>query len=262
MNDTGRPLLLSSVRNALRILQAFTTEHPERGVRELAKELQLSKSTVQRLVDTLTSEGFLVQNESTRKYRLGVPVLTLSRVVTTHLEIHQEALPHLQHLVAITNETALLSVLEGTRSVYLHKVEPKRSVRIYTEIGGRNPLYCTASGKALLAYQDQEFIERVMEEGLIPYTSRTITDPDTLRRHLSDIRAKGYAVSKGEYIDEEEIHSIAAPVRDYTGRVFAAVTITGPVYRLRPAMIEDYADKLTKEALEISKRIGYSGHRK
>jgi IclR family KDG regulon transcriptional repressor len=260
-NETVHNYLLSSVKNALRILHFFTIDEPEHGIRELARKLNLSKSTIQRLMATLASEGFITKDIVTQKYRLGVSLLALSNVVTNHLEIHREALPILEQLVEKTGETAHVGILEGTKLVYLHIIESKRPIRIFTGIGKRIPCYCTGGGKAILAFQDEKMIEQVIQEGLIPYTKKTITDAEAFRYHLKEIKQNGYAVSIREFIDEEELVSIGAPIRDYTGKIFASTFIVGPAYRIKQKMIPDYAKEVMKAAMEISKKLGYINRR-
>lgn len=253
--QTKSDQLLSSVTNALRILRSFTIEEPERGIRELAKSLSLSKSSVQRLMTTLAHEGFVTKDADTQKYRLGVSVLSLGTVVMNHLEIHREALPHLEKLVEKTEETAHIGILEGTKVVYLHKIETRQPIRIFTEIGKRNPSYCTGCGKAILAFQHEQLIEQVIEEGLHPYTSKTITDPHAFKQNLKEIRQNGYAVSVEEL--GEDIISVGAPIRDYMGNVFAGVSLVGPSYRMKQKGIATYAKEVMKVGLEISEKLGY-----
>lgn len=247
--------LLSSVTNALRILRSFTLDEPEKGIRELAKELQLSKSSVQRLIATLAHQGFVAKDPYSQKYRLGVSLLALSHVVTNHLEIHREALPILEQLVEKLGETAHIGILEGTHVVYMHKVETRHPIRIFTDIGKVNPAYCTGCGKAILAYQAREIIEQVIEEGLIPYTDKTITIPGEFREHLKAIKQNGFAVSMEEL--SEGVVSIAAPIRDYTGHVSAGLSIVGPIHRMNSNMIPAYSKEVMKAAMEISERLGY-----
>lgn len=249
--------MLSSVKNALRVLDLFSVKKPERGIREIARELDLSHSTVQRILATLASEGYVVQDPDTKKYRLGVRLLAFNNVITEHLEIYKEALPILKRLVERTGETAHIGILEGTKLVYLHKVEPKRPIRVFTEIGKQVPSYCIAGGKVILAFQDEQKIEQVIQEGLIPYTDKTITDPDELRRHLSEIVQQGYATSQGEYLPEGEIVSIAAPIFDYTGKVFASLSLVGIASRISPQMMQDYIAQVKEAAQEISEELGY-----
>lgn len=247
--------LLSSVQNALRILRSFTMEEPEKRISDLAASLGLSKSSVSRLMSTLASEDFVTKDTDSQRYRLGLSVLALSGVVTSHLEIYREAQPILQDLVEHLGETAHIAVLEGTDTVYLHKVECKHPVQILSHIGKRNPAYCTSSGKVLMAYQDEDFTEEVIQQGLQPFTKNTITDEQTLRSQLQTIKEQGFAYSKNEILDG--VVSIAAPVRDYTSNVVAAITVVGPAQRIQHYNIRRYAKKIMNASMEISDRLGY-----
>lgn len=255
MNKKNNDYLLSSVKNALRILRSFSMDEPEKKISNLAESLGISKSAVSRLMSTLASEGFVKKDPETQQYRLGVSVLALSSIVTSHMEIHKEALPVLHQLVEETKETAHIAILEGTDLVYLHKVECKQPIRIFSYVGSRNPAYCTSAGKALLAFQDERVVERIIEQGLVRHTPTTITDPDELRACLKKIREQGYATSDSEL--KEGVTSVAAPIRDYTGRVIAAVNVVGPNYRIDSKKIPWFANKVIKAGKKISENLGY-----
>lgn len=246
--------LLSSVKNALRLLRSFSLDTPEKKVTDLAAELGLGKSTISRLLNTLASEGFVTKDPETQKYRLGLTILNLNTVVTSNLEINRESQPILQRLVDEIGETATIAVLEDTAVVYLNRVECKHPVQILSHVGRRNPLHCTSSGKAILAYQNQDFIEGYIDEGLEQYTVNTITNRDTLRTALKSIQEQGYAISIEEL--REGVASIAAPIRDYTGKVVYAVSIIGPVHRMNPHNLS-IISKVTNAAKEISEKLGY-----
>lgn len=245
---------LLSVKNALRILRSFSMDEPEKGVRELAKSLGLGKSTVGRLMTTLASEGFVTKNPQTQHYRLGVSVLALCNIFTSNLVLYQEAVPYLHRLVEKIGETAHLGVLEGTDVVYLHKVDCKNQFRI-THIGKRSRAHCSGCGKAILAFQSEEVIEAVITNGLQSVTPYSVTDPEEFRDQLKKIREQGYAIGMEEQF--EGIVSIAAPIRDYTGQVIAAVNVIGPTERLKMKNITDYAKEVVKTAKEISNELGF-----
>lgn len=247
--------LLSSVKNALRILRSFSIDEPEKRVSDLAAELNLSKSTVSRLLATLASEDFVTKDSETNRYKLGVSVLALSGVVTQNLEIYREAQPILNDLVDKLGETAHLAVLDGMETLYIHQVECKYPVRILTHLGKRNPVHCTSSGKVLLAYQDEAFIQKVIERGLEPLTKHTITDPDVLKKQLETIKEQGFSHSKHELL--QGVVSIAAPIRDYTEKVVAALTVVGPEQRIPNYKIRPYAKQVMNASMEISDRLGY-----
>lgn len=244
---------LSSVTNALRILQSFSLEQPEKNVTTLASELGLAKSTVSRLLSTLAAEGFVFKRADTRKYSLGLSVLNLNTVLSSRLEINRESLPVLQELVASIDETAHIASLAGTDVMYLNIVQCRHPVKILSHIGRRNPAHCTSSGKAMLAFQDATVIEQFIGRGLKAYTRNTITDPDVLRATLQSVRERGYATSCAEIRDG--ITSVAAPIRDYSGRVSYALTVIGPEARLDPRD-ERIIRKVKAAAREISHRLG------
>jgi IclR family transcriptional regulator, KDG regulon repressor len=223
----------------------------------LAASLGLGKSTVSRLLATLASEGFVIKDPDTQKYRLGLSILNLNTIVTSTLEINRESQPVLQQLVNEIGETTHVAVLEEMDVVYLNRVECKHPVQILSHVGRRNPLHCTSSGKAILAYQEEEMIERFIEKGLYQYTSNTIVDPDGFRSTLNTVKEQGYAISIEEL--REGVASIAAPIRDYTGKVVYAVSVIGPVHRMNPYE-SPIINKVKRAANEISERLGYWKH--
>ena len=148
---------LQSVQNGLQILKLFTIEKSVWGLTEIANTLQLNKSTVSRLVTDLVAEGFLQKEQ--RKYSLGFSLLSMSGVITSHLEIHRESKDILKKLVDDLGETAHIAVLEGKEITYVHKIECKNPVRLLSSVGKKNPISCTSAGKVLLAFQSDESID-------------------------------------------------------------------------------------------------------
>lgn len=252
-----RDYLLHSVKNAMRILRLFSMDELELGVTEIASRLGLSKSTAHRLISTLSKKGYLEKNEANNKYYLGLAILSLTGIITTHMEIHREALPILQDLVEHVGETAHIGVLEEEDVVYLHKVECKHPVRLLSHIGKRNPAFCSSAGKVILAYQSNEVIARVVHSDLYRYGPNTITDPGKLRQNLLEIKRTGYSVS----IDElhEGVVSIAAPVRDYTGEVIAAISVVGPKQRMPCGQFPHFIQNITLAAQKLSLQLGFIG---
>ncbi|HLR68292.1 MAG TPA: IclR family transcriptional regulator [Virgibacillus sp.] len=255
MDIQKQPKLLSSVKNALQVMNSFTIEYPERTVGELSVELGLAKSTVSRLLTTLASEGFVIKDPNTRKYRLGISILALSGIITSNFEITKEAAPVVNKLVNDLGETAHLTILDGTDTIYIHKEECTHAVRILTYLGKRNPAYCTSSGKVLLAYSSNAVVNQVIEKGFESFTKKTITNGKKLLSELEKIRRKGYAYSKDEIL--EGVTSIAAPVYDYTGEVVAAITVVGPEQRISNNKLPVYTKKLIDASKEASERLGY-----
>ncbi|MEK3989721.1 IclR family transcriptional regulator [Robertmurraya sp. FSL R5-0851] len=246
---------LSSVKNALRILRSFTMEEPEKKISDLSTTLGINKSTVSRTMATLASEGFVYKDPESRKYRLGLSILSLSGIVNSHMDIYKESQSVLNRLVESIGETAHISVLDSDEVIYLQKVDCHHPVRVLTNVGKRNPPYCTSSGKVLLAYADDQLVDRVIEKGLTRYTKNTITDPSKLRAHLKQIKENGYTFSSEEIL--EGVNSIAAPVYDYRGKVIAALAVVGPKQRIQANKVPGYTKKVIQAATEISNRMGY-----
>ncbi len=251
---------LSSLKNALRALKCFTMEEPEKGITEIAQSLNLSKSTVHRVMTTLAEEGFVRRDEETHRYRLGLNVLSMGGIIMSNLEIYREGQHLLEEFLNRFDETVHLAVLEDYQTVYVSKLECKHPVQILTHVGRKNPLYCTSSGKAILAFQDDAMIEEVIRRGLVKYTRTTIADAEVLRNTLRKIRDTGYATSYGELRDG--VNSVAVPVRDYTREVIGAVTVVGPVQRFTEQKIQAFAKQLGLIGKEISSRLGYYERRR
>jgi len=246
---------LLTVKNALRILNHFSVDEPSKRVSDLAIELGLGKSKISRLLSTLASEGFVVKDPETQKYRLGLRILTLNSIVTSQLEINREARPILKELVAEVGEAAHIAVLEDSEVVYLEQVECQHPVRILSYVGRRNPVHCTSSGKILLAYKKPKELESLLQNELVRYSANTVTDPSVLRSQLVEIRKDEFCFSNGEFLDD--VVSFAAPVRDYTKRVVAAISLIGPKHRIRSHMYPSIKTKVIKAAKEISSSLGY-----
>lgn len=253
MTDSQNKSLLQSVQNGLLILKVFLKDKPVWGITDISRELQLPKSTVSRLVGDLVSEGYL--QKVGNKYRLGLSILCLAGVNMSNLEIHREAFEPLKSLVSKIDESAHISMLEGIHLIYLLKVESKQRVRLLSHVGQHRPPSCSSSGKLLLAYQSREIIDAVIENGLPKRGPNSVTDPEQLLAELTTIKQAGYCVCIDEMHDD--VVSIASPIRDYTGRVTASVSIAAPRQRIDEELIPHLIDEIVKTGTEISSRLGY-----
>ncbi|GAB7389180.1 IclR family transcriptional regulator [Bacillaceae bacterium] len=244
---------LSSVHNAMRILKQFSNEKPELGISELSMRLGLAKSTVFRLIRTLTEAGLVEQDKYSHKYRLGLTAFELGFLVYHKLEIRAVALPLLEKLMKSVRQVVRLGVYDKGGVIYLCKRAPENEVTI-SKIGNRVPAYCTAVGKVLLAHQSEEEIERVLGEKLKAYTSRTITDPETLRAQLKEIKQTGYAITNEEL--RKGICSVAVPVYNDLDEVIAAISITGSKSHFYPLQIQNYIQEMRMYSRLITERLG------
>lgn len=241
--------------NSLRLLKVFTDEDYEIGISALAQRLGLAKSTVHRLASTLIGEDMLEQNPDSGRYRLGLALLELGALVRRKMDVSNEAKPYLRTLRETTGETVHLAILDHASVFYVTKLESKQAIRMSSEVGARAPVHCTAEGKALLAFQPEEFVEEVIAQGLQGRTQNTIIDAKALRRDLAAVRARGYA------IDDEEsaigLRSVAAPIRSQSQEVVASLSIAGPAHRISRKALASYAREVVGAADSISHRLGF-----
>ena len=207
------------------VLAAFDVEHSAMSLSEVARRATLPLTTAHRLVGELARTGLLERDEGGR-YRIGLRLWEIATSASRAVDLREAALPFLQDLYEATHENVQLAVLDGTEAVYLERIAGRDSVHVVTRVGGRLPVHATGVGLVLLAHAPIEVHDRVLAAPLVRFTRHTITDPRRLRRVLADVRRDGFAVSDRQI--ETISASVAAPVRDRTGRVVAAVSLVFP----------------------------------
>lgn len=247
---------LSSVRSAARLLCAFTLAEPELGLSELARRLGLGKSRVHRLLATLVSEHLIEQNPLTGKYRLSIKLYELGAIVSTHLDLREAVAEHIDELRDRTGETVHVAILDGDEVVYVERRESPNTLRLSTHIGHRDHAHSTSTGKVLLAHLPERELGRMLARtDLVARTPHTITDPGRLRTELEGVRRRGWA----ENVNESDlgVASIAAPVRDASGQVVAAISVAGPHPRFTPEATRRITQEVIATAERISARLGH-----
>ena len=247
---------LSSVANSLRLIRAFSEDQYEIGISDLAKRLGLAKSTVHRLASTLLDQGMLEQNAGDGKYRLGLALFELGTLVRRKMDFTMEARPFLRTLMEKTGETVHLAILDHDSVLYIITHESKQALRMGSKVGTRAPVHSTAVGKVLLAFQPGEEIARIVARGLPAGTPNTIVDVKALQRELELVRTRGYALDDEE--SELGLRSIAAPIRNDSGNVIAAISIAGPVHRMTRKTLLGWVRELVAAAGAVSQRLGWS----
>ncbi|NOZ27074.1 MAG: IclR family transcriptional regulator [Chloroflexi bacterium] len=257
MTMAQRDYTIQALHHALVVLDTFLeADRPTQGISEISEKLGLNKSRVFRILNTLEQHGFVERDPETKRYRLGVRLITFGEAVRRHLDVVQAADPILDELAERTGETIYLGVADGHEAVCVAQRESRYGVRLYAEIGRRVPLHVGGVPKVLLAHMPPEKRSRVLHNGPLPrITEHTITDPDRLEKILEGIRQRGYAVEADDL--DLGAHSVAAPVRDYAGRVVAAVSIAGPSQRFTPDRIQEFIQLICHAADRISARLGY-----
>jgi IclR family KDG regulon transcriptional repressor len=253
--EQGAKARLSSVANSIRVLTSFSGQEDELGITTLANRLRLAKSTVHRLAATLTSAGFLEQNSETGKYRLGVALFELGALVRRRMDVANEARPKLRELLEKTGETVQLGIVDHYSVLYVYEMESPRAIRMAAAVGGRAPLHCTAVGKVLLAFQPADYVKQVIERGLTAYTPKTITKRDAVLGVLEEVRLREHAIDDEE--SEGGLRAVAAPVRNHSGAVIAALGVAAPVQRMSKKTMHTCVPSVIETANAVSARLGY-----
>lgn len=248
---------------ALDILDCLAENRRPMTTQEIAKACAMSRPTTYRLLTTLMSRG-LVRDDGNYRYSLGMRLLSLSRVVLDELNLLKVAGPYLRQLCLASNETANLSVLDGSDILYVGKEEnagftdTPMLVQLRTTVGTRLKPHSTAMGKAILAYlplaERQVLIDQNMP--LKAYTNHTITDLDGLMREIDQIRLRGYSIDDREV--DEGTRCVAAPIFDSSRRVIGAVSIAGPAYRLTLDRLQELSQEVVRATHALSSQLGYS----
>jgi len=255
LNKSGENVI-QSVCRAIQIIRCFE-KNEELGVTEISKIAGLHKSTAFGLISTLEANKLIEKNELTGKYRLGLELFRLGTKVNSALR--HIAVPYLEQLVKMYQETANLVVMDDLSIIYLEKVESTQSMRISTLVGGRLPLYCTAVGKAILAnLPPEELNSKLKRMEFRKYTGNTVSDRNSLMESLELTRNRGYAEDNEEL--EIGLSCIAAPIYNHFNIPFAAISLSGPTFRMDEVFRKEASVTLMNYTGEISMKLGYDNN--
>jgi IclR family transcriptional regulator, KDG regulon repressor len=247
---------LKSLSKVTDILDCFSNTDRELSVTEIARRTAMPKSTAHRIIDSMRHCGLLEQNATRERYRLGIKLFEYGTTVLSSMDLHRIAGPFIQALTRRTGESGHLCVFNGS-----HMMLVKRVVRIasnhntLTEME-ESACYATGVGKATLAFQSEAVLQRIIDAGLVPFTRNTITDPARLRTELARVHAHGYAIDDCEH--DADVRCVAAPIRNSAGRVFAAISLTGPARRMTLERLAALAPLVRDHAASISAQLGYT----
>lgn len=251
-----RNVEIRSVTKAIRLLEALASDPAPMGVSELARQVDIDKASVSRMLKTLEQAGFVAQDLNSQRYSLGVALVAMGHKALKRIDLRDAARPSLETLVGLTGECAHIAMLVADRSFYLDQLVPERGVSVDSPIGTLAPLHCTALGKALLAFQKQSEFHRIFAEiKFEAFTRRTITDATTFSKNLADVRQTGVAHDDEEF--SVGVRCIAAPVFKHDGSVCGAIGISGPSPRVTDDRLVDWEVAVRREAEEVSIRMGF-----
>ncbi len=236
----------------VRLLDMLGTCEDPLGVREIARRLDVHPSTASRLLGTLAASRFVEREEVSGRYRLGARIVGLAAATVALLPVVSQARPELEHLSAVTSETANLAILDGVHVVYVDQVTPAHTVVMASWVGRRSSAHASSSGKVLIAFGDPRARQALLRGKLERLTPRTVTDPERLDALLDKARRQGYAAGRGEL--EDGLVTIAAPVLA-EGRAVAAISVSGPNYRLPEKDQPNLARQVMDAAAAASHRM-------
>ncbi len=240
----------------LGLLVALAKSREPRALTSLATQLGLTNSNTHRLLTTLIDQGFAMQDGEKGLYGPTTLIWELGTSVIARMDVLSASRRVMARLAEDTRETVHLSILAETEVVYLNKIDGAHAIRAYTEIGGRAPALCVATGKALMAYRSAEAISKA--SAIMPRaTAYTLADPETVAAELARAREEGVAYNRGEW--REDVAGVASVIRNANGTVIAAVGISGPRTRLLQGGIERFAEPVKAAGREISSLMGWPG---
>lgn len=247
--------LVKPVAKALQVLQCLGSEPGELSLTDISRRLKIPKTTTYRYLCTLCANGLVAHDRETDLYRLGLRLWELGQKVGDQFQVRRLALPLMAQLRDRFNETVNLGVLDGIEIVYVEMVQSTFALRMHATLGGRDPAYTTALGKAILAYLPPGHWRAHLPQRLIRRTPQTITSLAALRADLLATRARGFARDAGE--NETGARCIGVPLFHRSGFAVAALSVSAPAARLDDSREAEVASAVMLAARAISAQFGY-----
>jgi DNA-binding IclR family transcriptional regulator len=230
-------------------------EHGPTGVTEIAGQIGVHKSTASRLISVLENHRLVTQVANRGKYQLGLGLIRLAGAASSQFDLVRDSQEVCERLAADLRDTVNIAVMEEPWVINISQVRGPAAVSSHNWVGQLTPAHATSSGKVLLAFSGDDVLDAFMRRPLQQYTSRTVTSPEVLRPQLAEVRERGYAETAEEL--EIGLNAVAAPIRSMNGEVVAALSISGPSYRLATERLPATAASVRAAAAEISSRLGY-----
>jgi IclR family transcriptional regulator, KDG regulon repressor len=247
---------IQSIGRAFAIMEEIARDRDGLGLAELSKRVALHTSTTFHLVQTMVSLGYVRQMKDSKRYRIGGPLFSLAASALDELEMASLATPVLEDLARETGETTHFAVRMGDAVVVLARTPGPSAFQLTDRVGVVRPAHCTALGKMILAGLSPEQLDRFIARAeLKAHTSKSITDPDRLRREIAQTRRADIAFDDGEF--DAEIRCLALPVRDFSGELIGAIGLSGPVWRLSTHALQGRARTVRAAAHRLSAEFGH-----
>ena len=237
----------------LRLLELMARSPAPLGITEVANRMRLGKGDVHRLMQSLVELGYARRVGTSGTYAASTKVWELGTAMLSSLDLRKIAGPRMERLAESVRETVHLSILDGSDVIYLHQIDSPEVIRTHVPVGSRVPAHTVATGKAILSTLDEDSLQTYGDMHLVQLTERTITDPQRFLREMRRVRETGYAINRGEF--SESVFGVGAAIVDSSGSALAAIGVSGPADRLRPARFEALGGLLREAAEEISHEL-------
>ncbi|AMQ07806.1 IclR family transcriptional regulator [Sporosarcina psychrophila] len=247
---------LKTVSNALDLLEYFKKDSSW-GVRQLAKEMKLSPTVTHRILSTFQDYGYIVQDQETLKYELGIKFLEFSVHLQDKLKFKDVIYPYMERLVKETDETIFLALLDEQEVVSVAVAESTQSIKFIFEVGTRRALHAGSSNRVVLAYLPKDERKKILSRELKKFTDNTVTDPGKVEESLQKVREQGFCCTYGELT--KDVVGIAVPLFDCNNQIVASLTAAGPMYRLPEEKVLEILEQLLKEKEDIQSHINKLG---
>jgi DNA-binding IclR family transcriptional regulator len=244
---------LKSLVKVMRVLGTFSRTARALSLAEICQRTGYPKSTTHRLLSSMREAGLLDQDKNRDRYRLGLKLYELGNTVLANMDLHREARPYVEVLGRLTDQIVHLAVFDGRHAVVIGKSESKIDATSSAFLESA-PAHCTSVGKAILAFQPDDVLELFLTDDLVRFTDTTITNPTALKKELALTRSRGYAVDQAEH--QPGLHCVGAPIRDLSGRVFAAISVSGPAWKMPLTDVARVAKIVVHHADAISRALG------
>ena len=238
-------MTLKTLENALDVLSYFTAETPEWGLRDLARKMEMNHTVLHRILKTYEEKGYLIQNDSTKNYELGLKFLEFSSVIKQKMKLSEFIQPVMKELADVVNETVFLTLKDGEDGVTVEIAEYEQQIKFNVMVGTRTPLYVGASCKTIMAFLPEEEQLKIMKKDMKVFTEKTMTDKRELLEDLNVIKEKGWSFTKGEFSDA--VFGIGTPLFNGSGKVIGSLTIAGPSYRMPEERFAETLEILRKK---------------
>lgn len=240
---------VQAVERAVDLLYCFSLKKPELTINDFVTQTNLKRTTVYRLLASLMNKGLVVKNEIAGTYKLGTPFLIFYQIVNETLDIRMEALPIMKELGDLTNETVSLNIIQGLSRVCIEKIDGTEDIREFIKLGFPYPIFKGASGKLLLAYSSDDFVEQVLQS----FSNEGI-DKEAFIKELHKIKEQGYAFSMNERI--VGAFAISTPIFGLKNELLGGLSISGLSMRLTDTSIQKMIDNAIIAAKTISRKMG------